>query len=81
MSLVVYRIVHPPVIWGVEPHKSMNGARESGVRLPARETCFVKYFPAAGLLSSRSGKDTSYPYDYVRVVPDLLLACTAARNS
>ena len=32
MSLVVYRIVHPPV------------TRESGVRLPARETCLFSSF-------------------------------------
>ncbi len=35
-SLVVYRLVHAPVI-------SINGARESGVRLPARETIVFSY--------------------------------------
>ena len=34
MSLVVYRLVHPPV------------TRESGVRLPARETPFLFRIPA-----------------------------------
>ena len=37
MSLVVYRLVHAPVI--------LRGTRESGVRLPARERIVVdQYF-------------------------------------